>query len=68
MSALDHDITHRPDYAMLRVRLQKGQQVFAEPSAMATTDAAGGRAGPAPSSHSWICWSGTGRARWRQTS
>jgi len=38
MSALDHDITHRPDYAMLRVRLQKGQQVFAEPSAMATME------------------------------
>ena len=33
---LDFDITHSPDYALLRVRLRAGQRLFAEPSAMAT--------------------------------
>lgn len=36
MTHLDHEITHQPDYALLRVRLQAGQVVHAEPAAMAT--------------------------------
>jgi uncharacterized protein (TIGR00266 family) len=35
---LDFEITHRPDFAWLKVRLAQGQQVFGEPSAMATKD------------------------------
>ncbi len=34
--ALDHDISLRPDFALLSVKLQPGQKVLAEPSAMAT--------------------------------
>lgn len=33
---LKHDITHRPDYALLRIQLDAGQRVMAEPSSMAT--------------------------------
>lgn len=36
--SLAFEITHRPDFALLSVRLQQGQKVFAEPSAMATMD------------------------------
>jgi uncharacterized protein (TIGR00266 family) len=35
---LDFDLAHRPDFALLTVRLEQGQQVFAEPSAMAAMD------------------------------
>jgi len=35
---LRHAVTHRPDFAMLRVQLEAGQKVLAEPSAMATMD------------------------------
>jgi uncharacterized protein (TIGR00266 family) len=35
---LEHAITHRPDFAMLRVQLAAGEKVLAEPSAMATMD------------------------------
>lgn len=35
---LDFDLSCRPDFTLLTVRLQQGQQVFAEPSAMATMD------------------------------
>lgn len=35
---LEHAITHRPDFAMLRVQLAPGEKVLAEPSAMATMD------------------------------
>lgn len=35
---LEHAITHRPDFAMLRVQLAQGEKVLAEPSAMATMD------------------------------
>lgn len=38
MNSLDYDITQRPDFAMVAVRLQAEQQVFAEPSAMASMD------------------------------
>lgn len=38
MEPLEHEITHRPDFALLQVRLRQGQQVFAEPSAMATME------------------------------
>lgn len=34
--ALDFELTHRPDYALLRVRLAQDQVVLAEPAAMAT--------------------------------
>lgn len=33
---LDFEVSHRPDYALLRLRLHSGQRAFAEPSAMAT--------------------------------
>jgi uncharacterized protein (TIGR00266 family) len=36
---LRHAITHRPDFAMLKVELDEGASVLAEPSAMATMDA-----------------------------
>lgn len=36
MSELDFDITQRPDFSLLTVRLQPGEQVFSEPSAMAS--------------------------------
>jgi uncharacterized protein (TIGR00266 family) len=38
MSSLDFDILERPDFSILRVRLAQGQQIFAEPSVMATMD------------------------------
>jgi len=38
MSPLDFDILERPDFAMLRVRLAHGQQLFAEPAALAAMD------------------------------
>lgn len=34
-ATLDHEITHRPDFSLLRVNLALGQKVYAEPSAMA---------------------------------
>ena len=34
--SLDHDISLRPDFALLSVRLRPGQKILAEPSAMAT--------------------------------
>lgn len=37
-SELDFELTHRPDFALLAVRLEDGQKVFAEPSAMASMD------------------------------
>lgn len=33
-SNLDFEITHRPDFALLNVRLKSGEKVYAEPSAM----------------------------------
>lgn len=38
MSQLSFDILQQPDFAMLRVKLQQGQRMFAEPSAMASMD------------------------------
>ncbi len=35
---MDFSISGRPDYALLTVRLRQGQQVFAEPAAMASMD------------------------------
>ncbi len=35
---LHFQITERPDFALLAVRLEQGEQVFAEPSAMVTMD------------------------------
>ena len=35
---IDFDITHRPDFALLTARLQRGQKLFAEPSAMVSMD------------------------------
>jgi uncharacterized protein (TIGR00266 family) len=35
---IEFDILERPDFALLRVRLQSGQTLFAEPSAMASMD------------------------------
>ena len=35
---LSYELTHRPDFAMLKVALQPGQKIFAEPSAMASMD------------------------------
>jgi len=35
---LDFEISHRPDFALLTVRLSQGQHMFAEPSAMASMD------------------------------
>ena len=37
-SSLNFEITQRPDFALLTVNLEQGQQVFAEPSAMASMD------------------------------
>ncbi|MFW5698224.1 MAG: TIGR00266 family protein [Planctomycetota bacterium] len=39
MSTLAHEITQRPDFAMVTVKLEADQQVFAEPAAMAAMDA-----------------------------
>lgn len=39
MSTLSFDILTRPDFAVLRVSLEQGQRVYAEPSAMASMDA-----------------------------
>ena len=36
--SLEHEITQRPDFALLTVRLAQGQKVLAEPSAMASMD------------------------------
>ena len=36
--SLQHEITHSPDFAMITVQLEANQQVFAEPSAMASMD------------------------------
>jgi uncharacterized protein (TIGR00266 family) len=36
---LQFEIAHKPDLAFLAVRLKEGQQIFAEPSAMASMDA-----------------------------
>ncbi len=36
MQAIAHEIIHSPDFALLCVQLDKGQQIFVEPSAMAT--------------------------------
>jgi uncharacterized protein (TIGR00266 family) len=33
---LEYEITQRPDFALITVKLQQGQKVFAEPSAMAS--------------------------------
>ena len=38
MAEYDFEITHRPDFALLAIRLQADQQIFAEPAAMATMD------------------------------
>ena len=38
MSTLEHQITHRPDFAMVEVSLAAGQKLMAEPSAMASMD------------------------------
>jgi uncharacterized protein (TIGR00266 family) len=38
MAEYDFEITQRPDFALLAVRLQAGQQIQAEPAAMATMD------------------------------
>ncbi|MCA9582489.1 MAG: TIGR00266 family protein [Myxococcales bacterium] len=35
---IEHEILHRPDLALLRVVLQPGQKIFAEPTAMASMD------------------------------
>ncbi len=35
---LDYEISQQPDFAMVNVRLKAGEQLFAEPSAMATMD------------------------------
>lgn len=37
-SSIDFDILGRPDFALLKLRLQAGQKLFAEPAAMATMD------------------------------
>ncbi len=37
-STLDFEISQSPDFGMLRVQLEDGQQIFAETSAMATMD------------------------------
>jgi len=36
MTTLSHEIMHRPDFATVSVKLEQGQQIFVEPSAMAT--------------------------------
>ena len=38
--SLKFDVLQRPDFAMLRVQLESGQRLFAEPAAMASMDAA----------------------------
>ncbi len=37
-SSLDFEVLARPDYALLKLRLDQGQKLFAEPAAMATMD------------------------------
>ena len=37
-SVYDFDISLQPDYSLLSVRLKEGEQIFAEPSAMASMD------------------------------
>lgn len=39
MEHLEFDISSRPEFALLRVKLAQGQKVYAEPSAMASRDA-----------------------------
>lgn len=38
MAPLDFNISHRPDFSLLSVRLAAGEAVYSEPSAMATRD------------------------------
>jgi len=38
MNVLDFDILERPEFAILKARLERGQKVYAEPSVMATMD------------------------------
>lgn len=38
MSQLDINISHRPDFALVTTKINPGQQIFAEPSAMASMD------------------------------
>ena len=38
MSEYDFEISHRPDFAFLTVHLEAGQQIQAEPAAMASMD------------------------------
>ena len=37
-SSLNFEMSQRPDFGMLTVQLEDGQQIFAETSAMATMD------------------------------
>ncbi len=37
-AGLDFDITQRPDFALVTVRLQPGEKIFTEPAAMASMD------------------------------
>ncbi len=37
-SVYDFDISLQPDYALLSVQLKPGEQIFAEPSSMASMD------------------------------
>ena len=37
-SDVEYEITQRPDFALLSVQLEDGQQIFSEPSAMASMD------------------------------
>lgn len=37
-SDVEFELTQRPDFTLLNVQLQEGQQIFAEPSAMASMD------------------------------
>jgi uncharacterized protein (TIGR00266 family) len=39
MASLQYDIRHRPDFAAVHIRLQPGQKLLAEPSALAWKDA-----------------------------
>ena len=38
LSTLNFDISLRPDFALLAVKLSQGQKIYAEPSAMASMD------------------------------
>jgi len=38
MPTIEHEISLRPDFALLTAKLQAGQKIFAEPSAMASMD------------------------------